>query len=223
MTEEQRQKILKFDTFSQADTGMARRFGGSGLGLHISNAITKALGGTLEIDSVQGQGSTFTATIPATVVDTNDLSQPPAQTTDRSKPSGRKFGPDTLKGARVLLAEDGPDNQRLLTFHREKAGAQVIACENGLLAIQALEEASDAEKPHLILMDMQMPELDGYGATRRLREIGYTLPVIALTAHAMTGDREKCLAAGCDDYCTKPIDKQTLIQTCLSWLPEDWE
>jgi CheY-like chemotaxis protein len=118
------------------------------------------------------------------------------------------------------LAEDSPDNQFLITTVMKRAGAAVTVTGDGRLAMDAAMAARDRGEPFdLILMDMQMPVLDGYGAAALLRAQGYTGPIIALTAHAMSGDREKCLAAGCDDFATKPIDRRGLVSqvaACLS-------
>jgi CheY-like chemotaxis protein len=121
--------------------------------------------------------------------------------------------------ARILLAEDGPDNQRLLRQILTKAGASVAIVEDGRAAVrEALAAAATDEPFDLILMDMQMPILDGYHAVRQLRAKGYGAPIVALTAHAMTGDRDLCLKAGCDEYLTKPIRRAELLATLQSIL-----
>ncbi|MCH7701743.1 MAG: response regulator, partial [Planctomycetes bacterium] len=108
---------------------------------------------------------------------------------------------------------DGPDNQKLISLILEKAGAKVTLAENGLMGVErALKSRDDGAPFDLILMDMQMPVMDGYQAVRRLRQSDWSGPIIALTANAMSGDREKCLAAGCTEYTTKPIDRKELIR-----------
>jgi CheY-like chemotaxis protein len=120
--------------------------------------------------------------------------------------------PGALHGIRILLAEDGPDNQILISSILTRAGADVVIRENGRLEAQTALTAKGDEQFDCILMDMQMPVMDGYMATKLLRESGYDRPIVALTAHAMAGDRDKCIAAGCDEYCMKPIDRKKIIQ-----------
>lgn len=218
MTAEQRDAVVKFNAFSQADASTTRKFGGTGLGLRISNSFARMLGGDLEVESTLGKGSMFTFTVA-----TGDLSEiklvdarpaPSKTVVDRSSTPvvvENKQGP--LSGLKVLLAEDGLDNQRLFSFILKNAGASVALAENGRVAVDAVEAAAANDQPFdVVLMDVQMPELDGLEATGELRQSGCDLPIIALTAHAMAGDREKCLDAGCDDYATKPIQRQRLVE-----------
>ncbi|MEM7627809.1 MAG: PAS domain-containing protein [Planctomycetota bacterium] len=225
MTPEQRDEIARFEAFAQADTSTSRKFGGSGLGLRISATLAKLLGGGIEVQSTIGIGSVFTvevATGPLAGVAIYEPDLAPPTKAHPSNPSPEPADATTvLAGLRILLAEDGLDNQRLISFHLTKAGATVEVASNGLEALDAVCVSSgvlaDPLPVDLILTDMQMPELDGYGLAARLREMGYRGPLIALTAHAMDGDRARCIDAGCDDYLTKPIDKQQLIDACARW------
>jgi signal transduction histidine kinase/CheY-like chemotaxis protein/HPt (histidine-containing phosphotransfer) domain-containing protein len=201
-----------FHPFTQADSSTTRQFGGTGLGLAISRHLALALGGDIRISSVPGRGSSVVLEI-----DAGELGGVPRLTS----PTLRTVTPlPTLRrlSGRVLLAEDGPDNQRLVSSVLRMAGARVDVVDNGRDAVTTAFEALMSGDPYgVVLMDMQMPVLDGYAATATLRAKGYGLPIVALTAHAMRGDREKCLAAGCDDHTTKPIDRQALIETLSRW------
>ncbi|MFH1303815.1 MAG: response regulator, partial [Planctomycetota bacterium] len=124
-----------------------------------------------------------------------------------------------LENYHILLTEDGPDNQRLISFILKKAGAKVTVADNGQISFDTATAAMQAGWPFdAILMDMQMPILDGYEATKLLRAADYQGPIIALTAHAMSGDRQKCLDMGCDDYLTKPVDRRKLVEVVASYL-----
>ena len=128
-------------------------------------------------------------------------------------------GGTTKLPARVLLVEDVAATQRLYALYLKRAGAETDTADNGRIAVERVTESMRDARPYdLVLMDMQMPVLDGYSAAKELRELGYRGPIIAVTAHALAGDRDKCLAAGCDDYIAKPTDREHLVKTCLAWL-----
>jgi len=225
MSPEQQAKL--FQAFGQTDTSMARRFGGTGLGLRISQSFAELLGGQVTAQSVEGQGSTFTLEIKVPSLDQLHLVRGPTPTravTPAPSVATPNAETTSLTGCRILFVEDGPDNQKLISFLLKKAGAEVTVADNGRCAIEKLTTDQTVAGPlirpdpfDVILSDMQMPEMDGYTAATILRDKGCTLPIIALTAHALAGEREKCLEAGCDDYTTKPVDRVRLIQICHDW------
>jgi PAS domain S-box-containing protein len=213
LTAEQAARL--FQPFTQADESTSRRFGGTGLGLTISKRLAQWLGGDVTlVASTPGQGAQFRLTIPPGALEGVPLVtasccavSPPCRSDDTEAPI-------PLLTCRILLAEDGPDNQRLISFILKKAGAEVVVVDNGQAAVEAAWQAREAGKPFdVILMDIQMPEMDGYEATALLRRKGYDGIIIALTAHAMAQDRERCLQAGCTDYASKPIDRRALLAT----------
>ena len=201
---------MLFQSFSQADTSTHRRYGGTGLGLAISKRLALMLGGDISVSSVLGKGSTFSVSIATGPLEDT---KSPQHSADANEPSAATQSDSSELNCRILLAEDGPDNQRLIAFLLRKAGAEVTLVEDGQKAVEhAFRKGGTDGLFDVILMDMQMPVMDGYEATRKLREMGYRGPILALTAHAMKEDRQKCLDAGCDDYLAKPVDRRALLQ-----------
>jgi PAS domain S-box-containing protein len=230
MTPDQMQRI--FNAFTQADASTTRRFGGTGLGLRISKSLANMLGGDITARSEIGKGSTFRITLPLPAEDSSDTIEPhelrelrhshPVHTSATKRAS--EVAASTagqLAGVRIYLAEDGPDNQRLIAFHLKRAGADVHVFGNGRLALEALTvdgtaQGTLADPPpcDLLVTDIQMPEMDGYELARTLRNRGWKLGIVALTAHAMEGDSDKCISAGCDAYASKPIHRDRFIEAC---------
>ena len=201
-----------FHPFTQADTSTTRRFGGSGLGLTICKRLAEMLGGDIRVQSREGHGSTFSL-----ILETGSLAGVAMLDDCREAvvmaEEAVTTAPAQIHG-RILLVDDGRDNRNLLSYYLTRAGAEVTVAENGKIGCQKAIEAMSAGAPFdLILMDMQMPEMDGYSATSKLRSKGYTGPIIALTAHAMADDRARCLRSGCTDYLSKPVERSVLLAT----------
>lgn len=233
MTLEQKDRL--FQPFSQADTSTARKFGGTGLGLTICKRLSEMLGGDVSIvESTPGVGTRFRLTIVIGSLEGIQMVIPDPETMALGRDGGRSDlqaietnsteSPSPLAGFRILVADDVPVNQKLVNHFLTKAGATVTITSDGQEAVTQALAAWTAQRPYdVILMDMQMPVMDGYEATALLRAKGYRGRIMALTAHAMSSDRQKCLAAGCDDHTSKPIDRKKLIaqiRSQLSPLPE---
>ncbi|NUN04538.1 MAG: response regulator [Bdellovibrio sp.] len=197
---------LLFQAFSQIDNSVTRKYEGTGLGLLLSKRLAQMMGGDVALeDSQLGKGCTFTVRIAFQSVEGLTAKVPQLSSTG-SKPLN-----DQLASRHILLIDDVEDNRLLIERMLSRRGAKLTLATNGQEGLsKALNENYD-----IVLMDIQMPVMDGYTATKKLREAGYKKPIIALTAHAMKDDRERCLEAGCTDYLTKPVQVDTLVQTIL--------
>ncbi|MEX0716969.1 MAG: ATP-binding protein [Planctomycetaceae bacterium] len=203
-----------FLPFDQADNSITRQYGGTGLGLTICRHIARELGGDISVESEPGRGSKFRIAIDSGPLEGVPFVEETFCEAFRSPAKRDATEPalDALPPIRVLLVEDGETNRELISLVLTEAGASVVCAENGREGVsRASREAFD-----LILMDMQMPVMDGYTATRTLRSLGCEVPILALTAHAMRGDEEKCLAAGCSGYLSKPVQIDRMLETILA-------
>ena len=215
MTPEQADKI--FQPFVQADSGITKKFGGTGLGLSISKRIVGSLGGEIAVDSQPGTGSMFSFEIG--VGDVSNTKRINVDEYNKEVVASRKSMPGEFKlpPSHVLVVDDGKPNRQLIRLILTKAGCTVDEAENGQEAV----EMAQANDYAIILMDIQMPVLDGYGATSQLRKNGYEKPIIALTANVMREDEEKCVAVGFSSHLPKPVNIDQLIATLAEWMPKE--
>jgi PAS domain S-box-containing protein len=215
----EKQRLI-FEAFQQADAGTSRKYGGTGLGLAISRELAMLLSGEINLSSVHGQGSTFTLFVPLHHTSTENVRTLPAKATPVWKLNGTPHPhvPDeTLRGRKVLIVDDDARNIFALTAVLEDYEMEVIAATNGRSAFDLIQQTPGLS---IVLMDIMMPEMDGYETIREIRQDAKfrTLPILALTAKAMQGDREKCLAAGASDYIAKPVNTDQLLSLMRVWL-----
>ena len=208
------QEARLFKPFSQADISTTRKFGGTGLGLALSRRLAETLDGTLQLStSSEGAGSTFVFQMRSELIANTMLVGAESLDANLHIHSPTKETALSLGGMKILLVEDSPDNQVLINMYLSKVGASVTIASNGAEGVKrALAEDFD-----VVLMDIQMPVLDGHDATKKLRSTNYSKPIIALTAHAMKAEQDKCFASGFSEFLTKPIEKKRLINLLLGY------
>ena len=206
-----------FQPFSQADKSTTRKFGGTGLGLVLSRGLAEALGGHLKLAvGGHGTGSTFEIEIHTPLLQSARMISAKDLLTDDGRSCEQASHSKALKDLKVLLIDDSPDNRMLITLYLTKEDALVTQASGGTEGIElALREVYD-----VVLMDIQMPILDGHQTTRKLRELGYRMPIVALTAHAMTEEREKSKQSGFTEFLTKPINRVELVEVLKRFHPE---
>ncbi len=202
-----------FAPFTQADSSTTRRFGGTGLGLYITQRLANLLGGGVTIAQSDEAGTIFDARVSTGEIDNDYLIMQSSQSDSNQQPPITEDDSPNLNG-KILLVEDNEDNQNLISYFIRKTGADVVIAENGIVAV----EKALSHSFNLILMDMQMPELDGLEATKQLRQQHYTGAIVALTANAMNEDKERCKEAGCDDFLAKPIVQKQFYATLKRYL-----
>ncbi|MCA9127928.1 MAG: PAS domain S-box protein [Planctomycetales bacterium] len=208
ISEKQRHRL--FLPFSQGDGNVNREFGGTGLGLAISKRLAEMLGGEISVESEVGQGSTFRVTIDAGVTSRTTLVNPTAQTHTQQT---EEVSDDIRLDCHILVVDDRRDIRFLSKRFLTAAGATVVEAQDGIVAVEIVSKAIEQGTTYdLILLDMQMPNLDGYATAKALRELGFARPIIALTADAMQGDMQRCIDSGCNDYLSKPIDRRKMLE-----------
>ena len=199
-------QAVLFEAFTQADSSTSRVYGGSGLGMTISHRLTTAMGGELNVSSELGKGSEFTFTVPVTVATTEQRAH--YQNLTSSTPEVELPGP-----ANILVVEDNLINQEVIKEQLTGLGMKITLANNGQEAVDEVREKTF----DIVLMDVQMPVMDGYTATREIRQLGIAVPIIALTAAAMFEDKQKALASGMNDHLSKPFKEAEILAMISKW------